>query len=134
MVDAIRERPTHKNLMYPGVGVGRYCLTKDPLLASWAVNVFGAEQGLEISVNGVSTNDQMPTFAFDRLKQVYGDVGTCVAFLGVSYRGDVGDTRFSPVEPLVRLVKKAGADVQLHDPFVPYWEELKPLYILTSKS
>ncbi len=29
-------RPTHANLMYPGIGVGGYCLTKDPLLASWA--------------------------------------------------------------------------------------------------
>ena len=32
IVDAIRVRPTHNNLMYPGVGVGGYCLTKDPLL------------------------------------------------------------------------------------------------------
>ena len=36
IVDAIRKRPTHSNLMYPGIGVGGYCLTKDPLLASWA--------------------------------------------------------------------------------------------------
>ena len=28
IVDAIRMRPTHKNLMYPGIGVGGYCLTK----------------------------------------------------------------------------------------------------------
>ena len=127
MVDAIRERPTHKNLMYPGVGVGGYCLTKDPLLASWArKSFFGAEQGLEISVNGVSTNDQMPIFAFNRVKQVFGDVaGRKVAFLGVSYRGDVGDTRFSPVEALVEMMQKAGAKVLLHDPFVPYWEELE---------
>ena len=33
MVNAIRARPTHANLMYPGIGVGGYCLTKDPLLA-----------------------------------------------------------------------------------------------------
>ena len=36
IVDAIRVRKTHSNLMYPGIGVGGYCLTKDPLLASWA--------------------------------------------------------------------------------------------------
>ena len=36
IVDAIRMRPTHNNLMYPGIGVGGYCLTKDPLLASWS--------------------------------------------------------------------------------------------------
>ena len=36
VVNAIRVRKTHSNLMYPGIGVGGYCLTKDPLLASWA--------------------------------------------------------------------------------------------------
>jgi UDP-N-acetyl-D-mannosaminuronate dehydrogenase len=37
IVNAIRIRKTHSNLMYPGIGVGGYCLTKDPLLASWAI-------------------------------------------------------------------------------------------------
>jgi UDP-N-acetyl-D-glucosamine dehydrogenase len=37
VVNAIRMRPTHSNLMFPGIGVGGYCLTKDPLLASWSM-------------------------------------------------------------------------------------------------
>ena len=48
-----------------------------------------------------------------------------VNFLGVSYRGDVGDTRFTPVETLVIKVRDAGAIVQMHDPFVSFWEELE---------
>ena len=43
--------------------------------------------------------------------------------MGVSYRGDVGDTRFSPVELLFVLVKNTGAKILLHDPFVTFWEE-----------
>jgi len=127
MVNAIRARPTHANLMYPGIGVGGYCLTKDPLLASWArKSHFGSTADLEMSINGVSVNDQMPKFAFDRLVQVFGDVSDKkVAFLGVSYRGDVGDTRFTPVEPLVEMVRETGAKIVLHDPFVSYWEEQK---------
>ena len=127
MVNAIRARPTHANLMYPGIGVGGYCLTKDPLLASWARKYhFGSTSDLEMSINGVSVNDQMPVFAYNRLVQVFGDVSDKkVTFLGVSYRGDVGDTRFTPVEPLVELVREAGAEIVLHDPFVSYWEEQK---------
>ncbi len=127
MVNAIRARPTHANLMYPGIGVGGYCLTKDPLLASWGRKFhFGATSDLEMSVNGVSVNDQMPKFAFDRLIQVFGDISDKrVAFLGVSYRGDVGDTRFTPVETLVEMVRETGAEVVLHDPFVSYWKEQK---------
>ncbi len=127
MVDAIRARSTHVNLMYPGVGVGGYCLTKDPLLASWArKNHFGSASDLEMSINGVSVNDQMPFFAYNRLVQVFGDLSDKkVTFLGVSYRGDVGDTRFTPVEPLVKMVRETGAEILLHDPFVSYWEEQK---------
>ena len=125
MVNAIRARPTHSNLMYPGIGVGGYCLTKDPLLASWSrKSHFGSKFDLEMSINGVSINDQMPIFAFNRLIEVFGDLSSKrVTFLGVSYRGDVGDTRFTPVEPLVEMVEKTGAEITLHDPFISFWEE-----------
>jgi UDP-N-acetyl-D-glucosamine dehydrogenase len=127
MVNAIRVRKTHANLMYPGIGVGGYCLTKDPLLASWSRKTFfGSNADLKMSINSVSVNDQMPTFAFERLVQVFGDLADKnITFLGVSYRGDVGDTRFTPVEPLVKLVREAGSKITLHDPYVSYWDEQK---------
>jgi len=126
MVDAIRVRKTHANLMYPGIGVGGYCLTKDPLLASWArKSFFGSDSDLNVSLNSVSLNDQMPRFAFERLVEVFGKVdGLNVAFMGVSYRGDVGDTRFTPVEKLLQLVEHTGANTLVHDPFISYWDEI----------
>lgn len=125
MVNAIRVRSTHSNIMYPGIGVGGYCLTKDPLLASWArKSLFSSGLDLSMSVDSVSTNDQMPKFAFNRLVKVFGDISDKkVTFLGISYRGDVGDTRFTPVEPLVKMVRETGAEIVLHDPFISYWEE-----------
>ena len=79
-----------------------------------------------MSISGVSKNDQMPVFAFNRLVEVFGDISNNrVVFLGVSYRGDVGDTRFTPVDTLVRMVRGTGAEIVLHDPFVSYWEEQK---------
>ena len=44
--------------------------------------------------------------------------------MGVSYRGDVGDTRFTPVEKLLQLVEHAGANTLVHDPFISYWDEI----------
>jgi len=125
MINAIRVRDTHSNLMYPGVGVGGYCLTKDPLLASWArKSFFGSQSELNLSIKSVSINDQMPIFAFDRLLEVFGDLeNNKVTFFGISYRGDVGDTRYTPVEILVKKVTEAGAYVNLHDPYVSFWEE-----------
>lgn len=128
VVDAIRMRPTHSNLMYPGIGVGGYCLTKDPLLASWAKqNHFNSNESLIQSENGVKINDKMPLFAFDFMKRSFNLKSLSnmkITFLGVSYRSNVGDTRYSPVEKLYNFCKKDGADITLHDPYVSFWEEL----------
>jgi nucleotide sugar dehydrogenase len=126
VVNAIRLRPTHKNIMLPGLGVGGYCLTKDPLLASWsAQELFGLSHPLTQSEVGVGINDRMPHFAFDYLKsKLNGEaVPGPVCLLGVSYLNDVGDTRYTPVQPFYRRIKEDAGTVHLHDPHVRYWEE-----------
>jgi len=128
VVDAIRMRPTHSNLMYPGIGVGGYCLTKDPLLASWAKqNHFDSDLGLEKSEQGVITNDMMPLFAFEYMMKAFALsslTDKSILILGVSYRSNVADTRFSPVEKFYNFCMNNGANVHLHDPYVKYWEEI----------
>lgn len=126
VVNAIRMRPTHKNIMLPGLGVGGYCLTKDPLLASWArMNLFNSDDKLGQSEKGVHINDKMPVYAFDFLQtQFNGSLhGKKVLLLGVSYLNDVGDTRYTPVEGFYDELAAAGCEIVLHDPHVKYWEE-----------
>jgi len=125
VVDAIRLRPTHSNLMYPGIGVGGYCLTKDALLASWArQNLIGQNDSLSQSEKAIGINDQMPRYAFEFLQKQYPALsGSKVLLLGVSYRGDVGDTRYSPVENLFNYLSETNASISCHDPYVKYWEE-----------
>ncbi len=48
-----------------------------------------------------------------------------VLVLGASYREDVGDTRYSGSELIVRKLTEMGADVQVHDPYVKHWWELE---------
>jgi nucleotide sugar dehydrogenase len=126
VVNAIRMRPTHKNIMLPGLGVGGYCLTKDPLLASWArMNLFGSEERLGQSEKGVHINDKMPLYAFEYLQSQYNGSleGKKILLLGVSYLNDVGDTRFTPVEGFYDQLEMEGCEIILHDPHVKYWEE-----------
>ena len=126
VINAIRMRPTHKNIMFPGIGVGGYCLTKDPLLASWSkLNLFNSKSNLSQSENVVKINDQMPLFAFNYLKSFFpaGFNKLKVLMLGVSYLSNVGDTRYSPVELFYDCLESAGARINLHDPYVSYWKE-----------
>lgn len=126
IVDAIRMRPTHSNLMYPGIGVGGYCLTKDPVMASWSSEqLFGLESGLRSSVRAVEINDLMPSYAFDFTARCIGHQLNSLRFvlLGVAYGPGIGDTRCSPVGPYMNHLLSAGAQVSLIDPYVSNWPE-----------
>lgn len=126
VVDAIRMRPTHANIRTPGFGVGGYCLTKDPLFAKLAAaELWDAPMEFPFSTAAVRANDEAPLATLERVtEQVGGDLtGKRIALLGVSYRQDVGDTRYSPSETFVRGAESAGATVVAHDPLVEHWDE-----------
>ena len=128
VVNAIRLRPTHANMMLPGIGVGGYCLTKDPVMASWASReIFGISQGLSLSVNAVEVNDRMPDFAFEFCMQCIAKVSRKIlkaSLLGVAYAPGIGDTRYSPVEQFAKRLLSKGFELEFHDPYVSYWKEM----------
>jgi UDP-N-acetyl-D-glucosamine dehydrogenase len=45
--------------------------------------------------------------------------------LGASYREDVGDTRNSGSELIVRRLTEMGAELKVHDPYVQHWWEFE---------
>ena len=147
VVESIRVRPTHRNIMNPGLGVGGYCLTKDPVLAHWAYRDifklnsanqdpvlghwrewerFSEHVGLPIAVESVNINDLMPLHTADLTRSALGGEvkGKKILILGASYLKDVGDTRHSPSETLWKALEKEGAILSVHDPLVKVWPEL----------
>ncbi|MBN2830035.1 MAG: nucleotide sugar dehydrogenase [Candidatus Cloacimonetes bacterium] len=126
--DAIRKRKgTHDNLLRPSLGVGGYCLTKDPVLANWAMGaLFGLEGSLDVAIRSVNINDTMPLHTIELIKKVYPELRNLkVAVLGVSYLENLGDTRHSPSKTLVEFLRKDFALVKTHDPYVEAWPELE---------
>ena len=128
VVEAIRVRPTHSNIRFPGLGVGGYCLTKDPIFTPVTAEQLHGLRDLDFPFSQLATkvNRDMPLHAVERLSKLLGDncEGKAILVLGVSYRQDVGDTRHSPAETLVRTLETRGAQVTSYDPFVQYWQEM----------
>ena len=128
VIDAIKERPTHSNIRFPGLGVGGYCLTKDPIFTPAASKqLFHKDLDFPFSRMAVQVNHDMPLHTVARLKSLMKCQlkGKKILICGVSYRQDVGDTRFSPSETLVLELIAQGALVTCHDPYIRYWNELK---------
>ena len=132
VIDAIKVRPTHSNIIFPGPGIGGYCLPKDGGLGVWAYkHLMGFEDELfKITPMAININDSralhVPELARDALRNMGRYIAASkVALLGASYREDVGDTRYSGSEIIVRRLVEMGADVCFHDPYVDHWWEFE---------
>jgi UDP-N-acetyl-D-glucosamine dehydrogenase len=120
VIQAIQMRPTHRNLMRPGFGVGGYCLTKDPLLLGvGARELFGfADLSFPFNEAAVKVNREMPRATLALLRSALGVlVGRRILLLGASYREGVSDTRNSPSSYFIACAEEEGVVIDIHDPF-----------------
>jgi len=132
VIKAIKVRPTHSNIIFPGPGIGGYCLPKDGGLGYWAYrHILGFEDDIfKITTTAIDINDTRGLHAAaltrDALRNMGRQVaGAVVLLCGASYRQDVGDTRYSGSEVVVRRLTEMGADMRVHDPYVEHWYELE---------
>jgi nucleotide sugar dehydrogenase len=132
VIDAIKVRPTHDNMIFPGPGIGGYCLPKDGGLGVWSYrHLMGFESDIfRITPLAININDTRGLHAAQLVRDALRNMGLIVAasqitILGVSYREDVGDTRYSGSEILIRKLTEMGAEVKAHDPYVQHWWELE---------
>lgn len=132
VIEAIKIRPTHSNIIFPGPGIGGYCLPKDGGLGLWAYkHLMGFENDIfRITPEAININDTRALHAAQLVRDALRNLGRIVAasqitLLGVSYREDVGDTRYSGSEIIIRKLTEMGADIKAHDPYVQHWWELE---------
>lgn len=135
VVDAVRKRPTHSNMRQPGFGVGGYCLTKDPLFGLVSARQLFKLPEIDFPVSrlAVHVNKRMPLHALEMLEQAFdGNLeGRSILLLGVAYRSEVDDTRYSPSATFLNEALERGINVTCHDPYVISWPETR--YPVTSK-
>lgn len=132
VIQAIKVRPTHSNIMFPGPGIGGYCLPKDGGLGVWAYkHIHGFEDDIfKITPLAININDtrslHVGQLTRDALRNMSRPIAAAeILLLGASYREDVGDTRYSGSEVIVRKLTEMGAELRVHDPYLSHWWEFE---------
>jgi UDP-N-acetyl-D-glucosamine dehydrogenase len=132
VIKAIKMRPTHSNMIFPGPGVGGYCLPKDGGLGVWAYkHILGFDDEIfKITPMAIDINDtrgmHVGQLTRDALREMGQQIASAeVLVLGAAYREDVGDTRYSGSEIVIRKLAEMGAEIRVHDPYVEHWWEFE---------
>ncbi len=132
VIKAIRMRPTHSNMIFPGPGIGGYCLPKDGGLGVWAYkHILGFEDDIfRITPMAIDINDTRGLHVGQLTRDALRNMGKPIAaadvlVLGAAYREDVGDTRYSGSEIVIRKLAEMGAEIRVHDPYVEHWWEFE---------
>jgi nucleotide sugar dehydrogenase len=132
VINAIRMRPTHSNMIFPGPGIGGYCLPKDGGLGFWAYkHILGFSDDIfKMSTMAIDINDTRGLHVADLTRDALRNMGKQVAgasilLCGASYRQDVADTRYSGSEIVVRKLTEMNAEMRIHDPYLDHWFELE---------
>jgi nucleotide sugar dehydrogenase len=132
VIEAIKIRPTHSNMIFPGPGIGGYCLPKDGGLGVWAYHtLMGFEDDVfKITPAAIDINDTRSLRVPQQVRDALRNMGKIVAaskvvLLGASYRQGVGDTRYSGSEIIVRKLAEMGAEIAVSDPYVKHWWEIE---------
>jgi UDP-N-acetyl-D-mannosaminuronic acid dehydrogenase len=114
----------YRAMHLPGAGVGGHCIPKDPwLLIANAGDRF--EPRLIPTARAV--NDGMPHHMVELTVEALEEAGVAideakVAVLGYAYLENSDDTRNSPSAVLVERLRELGAEVAIHDPYVPEYQ------------
>jgi nucleotide sugar dehydrogenase len=126
--DAIRcaaTKPFGFEAFFPGPGIGGHCVPIDPNYLSYKVRSLGypfrfVELAQEI-------NARMPRYVVERAQHLLNREGKAlngarILLLGVTYKADIADQRESPAQPVAKRLRRMGAVISFHDPYVHEWE------------
>jgi len=122
VINAAKTKPFGFMPFYPGPGLGGHCIPIDPFYLTWKAREYGQHTRF-IELAG-EINTSMPDYVIHRVSEALNEQsksikGSKVLVLGLAYKPNVDDERESPSYVLMEMLKKRGAEVGYHDPYVP---------------
>jgi UDP-N-acetyl-D-mannosaminuronic acid dehydrogenase len=121
--DLVNKSPD-RNVLLPGAGVGGHCIPKDPWLLAYGASELSAAKLIPAARE---INDYMPLHMAELTIEALEETGveieeSRVAVLGYAYLENSDDTRNAPSAALVHRLEELGAEVRIHDPYVPGYQ------------
>ncbi|AHF10913.1 MULTISPECIES: nucleotide sugar dehydrogenase [Dehalobacter] len=125
IVEAASTKPFGIHTFYPGPGVGGHCIPIDPFYLTWKAREYDfhtrfIELAGEINVEVSSYVVNKVYRALNSMNKSVKDAKLLV--VGVAYKKDIEDVRESPALIIMELLRKEGAILSYHDPYVPVIE------------
>ena len=122
VIDAAKTKPFGFMPFYPGPGLGGHCIPVDPYYLSWLARRYDFETSFITLAARV--NEGMPYYVAESVVEQIAHQPVSlrnakVLVLGVAFKGNVDDTRHSPAETVIRLLREKGiSQVAFADPHV----------------
>ena len=126
VVEAAATKPFGYMPFYPGPGLGGHCIPVDPHYLGWLARKYDFETSF-ITLSA-RVNEEMPFYVASAVVEAIADQPVRlseakVLVLGVAFKRDVDDTRHSPANAVIRLLREKGvADIRFADPHVGRFE------------
>jgi UDP-N-acetyl-D-glucosamine dehydrogenase len=123
VIEAAATKPFGFMKFTPGPGLGGHCIPIDPLYLSWKMKSFHYNARFIELASEINTN--MPRYVVSRVMEALNDRGRAlkgsqVLVLGAAYKPDIDDVRESPALDVIGLLRKKGATVEYHDPYISH--------------
>ena len=121
VIDAAATKPYGFMPFYPGAGVGGHCIPVDPKYLSSKAEEIGVPSRVidlahEINLSLPSYFAGVATGILGTLKEKK------ILIVGVAYKPDVADSRETPADGIITVLRTAGAHVSWHDDLVQEWK------------
>jgi len=122
VIEAASTKPFGFSPFYPGPGMGGHCIPIDPYYLSWKAREYDFTTRFIFLAGEI--NVHVPYYVVAKVQDALNGRGKSVKgakilILGVAYKKDVDDARESPALAIMDLLRKKGAVLFYHDPYIP---------------
>ena len=121
VVEAAGTKPFGIQTFWPGPGVGGHCIPIDPFYLTWKAREYDFHTRF-IELAG-EINVEVSYHVINKIIRALNDENKSlkdakIFVLGVAYKKDIDDVRESPALKIMELLRKNGANISYHDPFI----------------